>query len=283
MDGLFEVLSKTQGKPLLNSHLFGLFFGLYHKLTGLKILNKPYRIIKNKLVDPHYQTIDRKKPRDTIDELILLNESYPPEQQFEHNILAPILDFFNAGLNSTSILMEWFLLIMANHPEVQEKIYSEISKLDKNFISIKNRYETPFLNSVLYEVIRYRIGTSTAPRVAKEDIEVDGYFIPKGAAVAIITSSIFMDEDYWEDPQQFKPDRFIGEPKGHMERILLYGIGKRQCVGKNLSNDINYLFCSNMILNFKIRSSTNQIIDDSPNFRLNSIPKSHSLVLEKRL
>ncbi|EGC34452.1 hypothetical protein DICPUDRAFT_92221 [Dictyostelium purpureum] len=283
IEGLFDFVSKAQGKPLLNSNVFGLFIGLYHKLSDLKILKKSYSVIKKKLVDPHMDSIDRNAPRDTIDELILLNESYPKEQQFEHNVIAPIFDFLNAGLNSTSILMEWFLLIMANHPEVQEKIYEELSTINKSFISTKNRYkDTPYLNSVINEVIRYRLGTSTAPRETKEDIEIGGIFIPKGSRVAILTSSIFMDEDYWENPQQFIADRFIGEPKGHMERLLLYSVGKRQCVGKNLANDINYLFCSNMILNFKIKSSTNTIIDDTPIFKLNSLPISHKIILEKR-
>ena len=40
-----------------------------------------------------------------------------------------------------------------------------------------------------------------------------------------------MDKDYWIDPEQFRPERFIA-PDGSFvndERVAIFGFGKRSC------------------------------------------------------
>ncbi|KAK5580061.1 hypothetical protein RB653_000074 [Dictyostelium firmibasis] len=330
IDNVLKFLSNTQGKPLLNCKLFCMFIATYHKITGLKIVYKPYKLIKELLIDDHIKTIDRNNPRDPIDELIILNESYPKHQQSEDNIISPIFDMFVPGLNTSSFILEWFMLLLSNYPLTQNSIYNELVNIlnnenntnnninnnnDKNdkdgkdginndndndndndddddddnyykdFIGIKHKTQTPILNSAINEVIRYKMGTSGGPRTTKEDICIDGKFIPKGTGVAILTIAIFNDKEYWGNPEEFDPDRFLGDYdkiKPHLDRLLHFGVGKRQCPGKNIANDQIYLVCANMVLNFTWSSESGEKINEIPDFKLNSLPPPYKLILKKR-
>ncbi|KAN0042680.1 hypothetical protein ACTA71_011490 [Dictyostelium dimigraforme] len=310
IDGILNFLTKTQGKPILNCKLFCMFISTYYKITGLQLIYKPYKLIKELLINDHYKTINRNNPKDPIDELIILNESYPKYQQSEDNIISPIFDMFVPGLNTSSFILEWFILLLSNYSITQQLIYNELINVlkqeeeqeqeeqeeqkeeeekeklfYKDFIGIKHKIKTPILNSTINEVIRYKMGTSGGPRTTKEDIFIDGKFIPKGTSVAILTIAIFNDKEYWGNPEEFVPDRFIGDHnkiKPHLDRLLQFGIGKRQCPGKNIANDQIYLVCANMVLNFTWSSENGEKISEVPDFKLNSLPPPYKIILKKR-
>lgn len=47
------------------------------------------------------------------------------------------------------------------------------------------------------------------PHEASEDINLDGYLIPKGAILIASLSACHLDPDLWDEPTKFKPDRFL--------------------------------------------------------------------------
>ncbi|KAJ6907429.1 hypothetical protein NC651_017976 [Populus alba x Populus x berolinensis] len=49
---------------------------------------------------------------------------------------------------------------------------------------------------------------------ASEDAEVAGYFIPKQTRVMINAYAIGRDKNSWEDPDAFKPSRFLNQGSG---------------------------------------------------------------------
>jgi cytochrome P450 len=67
------------------------------------------------------------------------------------------------------------------------------------------------------EALRTFTGHSfTLPHRALKDTTLFGYFIPKNATVAINLHGLHMNEELWEDPWSFKPERFLG-PDGKLD------------------------------------------------------------------
>ncbi|EPS73805.1 hypothetical protein M569_00952, partial [Genlisea aurea] len=64
-----------------------------------------------------------------------------------------------------------------------------------------------------------------------EDATVSGYHIPAGSRVMINAYAIGRDPTAWEDPNEFKPSRFLRE--GNFEYIP-FGSGRRSCPGMQL-------------------------------------------------
>jgi unspecific monooxygenase len=61
-----------------------------------------------------------------------------------------------------------------------------------------------------------------------------------------------MNESAWGDPQNFRPERFLGlDPVFEQRNFMPFGVGPRECVGKNLVAEmVNYVI-PRMIHKFK--------------------------------
>lgn len=77
------------------------------------------------------------------------------------------------------------------------------------------------------------IGAALIPRMAGEDIFLSGTLIPKGTPLIMNMFNIHHSKKYWEDPEQFKPERF--ETDDVNTSWLPFGSGARQCIGMNFS------------------------------------------------
>ncbi|KAK8986248.1 hypothetical protein V6N11_013742 [Hibiscus sabdariffa] len=66
------------------------------------------------------------------------------------------------------------------------------------------------------------------PRKAEEDIQDHNLVVPKGAQVLINAWSIGRDPNCWEEPELFRPERFIGsdmDVKGRNFGLIPFGSG----------------------------------------------------------
>ena len=66
-----------------------------------------------------------------------------------------------------------------------------------------------------------------------EDATVGGYFVPKGLRVMINVCVIERDKDSWEDPEEFRPSRFLDSTvpnfkESHFE-FIQFESGRRSC------------------------------------------------------
>lgn len=78
------------------------------------------------------------------------------------------------------------------------------------------------------EVLRYRSPVKMIPRVAQEDVELNGKQIPEGEPIILWLGSANRDEDVFEDPDEFKPE---WTPNRH----IAFGDGIHYCLGAPLA------------------------------------------------
>ena len=66
------------------------------------------------------------------------------------------------------------------------------------------------------------------PRLLQSDSSIDGYLIPKGATILMSVGDIYFDPELWDEPQVFKPERFIDENGmlKNSEHLYHFGLGK---------------------------------------------------------
>ena len=70
-------------------------------------------------------------------------------------------------------------------------------------------------------------------RDVSETCEVDGITFKKSMAVIIPIYTLHHDENYWKDPEEFNPDRFLPGNKESIDRFtyMPFGQGPRNCIG----------------------------------------------------
>ncbi|KAF0311067.1 Farnesoate epoxidase [Amphibalanus amphitrite] len=109
------------------------------------------------LVKEHRRTLERSSPRDFIDQFLIEMESPDAEaRQFTERNLAIIgMDFFVAGVETTTSTLTWALLLMVLHPDVQARVQREIdSVVGRRSPSYADRVRMPYTEATLTELYR---------------------------------------------------------------------------------------------------------------------------------
>ena len=107
--------------------------------------------------------------------------------------------------------------------------------------TIEQTKQMTYLNQVIKETLRIHNPLCTTPsRVAAEDVELNGTFIPKGTLIDVDIYNLHRNPKYWKDPETFNPNRFApgGEADNHSTSgypWFAFSNGGRQCIGMNFS------------------------------------------------
>jgi cytochrome P450 family 307 subfamily A len=66
----------------------------------------------------------------------------------------------------------------------------------------------PYTEATILETLRVT-SSPIVPHVATEDSSIGGYDVPKGTVVFLNNYELNTGEDYWSEPDLFKPERFV--------------------------------------------------------------------------
>ena len=87
-------------------------------------------------------------------------------------------------------------------------------------------------------------------------IEFEGYTIPANAHVIPLLHSVHMSEELWENPEKFRPERFLTEDGQRVVKpanFLPFGSGQRMCLGDKLAEKEYFLFFSSLLHVFDLQ------------------------------
>ncbi|RCH93775.1 cytochrome P450 1 sub A member 2, partial [Rhizopus stolonifer] len=157
-------------------------------------------------------------------------------------------DMVTAGTDTISVTLSWNFVLMCHHPEVQKRVSAEIDAFvakHGHLPTFEERSEVPLCISVIKESMRFRPATFFGlPHTLHEEIEVDGYVIPKDATILASMHSMHLNPNCYTNPEKFIPDRFMDNLRtmqscanGRIEERDHYnfGWGRRVCPGISLA------------------------------------------------
>ncbi|ESR40974.1 hypothetical protein CICLE_v10025408mg [Citrus x clementina] len=176
--------------------------------------------------------------KDMVDVLLQLADDPSLEVKLERDhIKASIQDLLLAGIDTSSIIIEWAMTELLKKPEVIQKATKELDTVigRNKWVEEKDIANLPYVQAIVKEVMRlHPAATLLVPRLARENCKLDGYDIIKNSRVIINVWAIGRDPTIWEKPDEFCPERFIGKEidvVGHNFELLPFGAGRRMCAG----------------------------------------------------
>ncbi|CAI0383072.1 unnamed protein product [Linum tenue] len=146
--------------------------------------------------------------------------------------------FYFAGKETTAHLLTFALLLLANHPEWQDKLREELFRVcgrrDQPLVA-ENLRDLKILSLIINETLRMYSPSVLIMREATKNVKLGSLEVPKGTQLYIPVVAVHYDPEIWgEDAHEFNPSRF-NEPRKHMASFFPFGIGPRICVGQNLA------------------------------------------------
>jgi len=150
------------------------------------------------------------------------------------------------GGETTSSILEWWLLAMLAHPEIQTRAHSELDKVvgrarPPTFADLPS---LPYIRAIVKETLRWaRIAPFGVPHRSTADDWYEGMFIPKGTVCLPNMHVINSDPGiFGEDAARFNPDRYLDDRGAGRtaaeEREMgstVFGFGRRVCLGRYIA------------------------------------------------
>jgi cytochrome P450 len=176
----------------------------------------------------------------------------------EKQILAHSMTFLFAGYETSSTTTQWCLYYLATHPEVQERLFEELSDVVglEVFCNVDVVKKCKYLQHVVNETLRAMPPVPVVSRVSVEDdVLPSGQFIPKGTFMAPNIYVLHHDPRFWgADADEFRPDRW-DDPAITQDfttkHFMPFSIGSRNCIGKEFAMNEVLLLVSGLVRNLK--------------------------------
>ena len=133
----------------------------------------------------------------------------------EGEIRAQVVGLILAGSDTTRNSLCMTLYQLLHHPDQWHAFCADPDGLKKKAVE---------------EGLRFEPVVSGIPRVALNDMEVDGFLIPAGALIAVSILSVLRDPDVYANPESFDIHR-TDQQRWH----LAFGAGAHRCAGEALA------------------------------------------------
>ncbi|KAF4541323.1 Cytochrome P450 [Lasiodiplodia theobromae] len=197
-------------------------------------------------------------PTDTASYLIKdFIDDHATTQQTQQSILQDSALLIIAGSDTTTSAAVNALYYLTKYPAVYARLQSI---LDATFASAADvthdkAREIRLLDDIANETMRLKPPAceGLVRETPAEGLTVDGVFIPGKTIVSVPTWTIQRDARYWEDPEEWRPERWEGvNPNEEGLAFLPFSKGIFSCPGKMLAYMELRLLISRIALTFDI-------------------------------
>ena len=169
-------------------------------------------------------------------------------------------EIFEAGSHTTSGALEVIVLACVSRPEAMRRLQAE---LDENvgqsrLPTFEDLSNLPYTRAFIEEVFRWQplapsgvpLAPSGVPHAPIQEDHYDGFRIPEGSAVVANHWSLDMDQDIFQDAQDFLPERWLDDSQ---LPLAAFGFGRRTCPGQTLARNSLLVVVSRLLWAFDIQ------------------------------
>lgn len=203
-------------------------------------------------------------------------------------------EFLNAGTDTTTTALQWIMANLVKYPEIQRKVYDEIVRVKGNspglggegkmvVVEEEDLQQMPYLKGVVLETLRvHPPGHFVLAHSVTEEVELDGYVMPKDARINFMVAEMGRDPKVWDDPMEFKPERFLTK-NGDLDvfditgsrgiKMMPFGAGRRICPGLNLALLHLEYYVANLVWYFEWKAPDGVPVDLSEKLEFTVVMK----------
>ncbi|CAL1272915.1 unnamed protein product [Larinioides sclopetarius] len=227
-----------------------------------KIYTKSEEIFKKRM-NEHKKTLDEKNIRDFIDRYLVEMEQRQKKgvktSLKDEAMFGVVSGLYTAGDESMRSSIRWTMYTIASFLDVQKKVQEEILQIigQERIPEFQDMKSMPFSYAVLLEIMRFNtVSALNVVRYALTDTKIAGYDLPAGTLVMANFWAVHHDPRNWEDPDKFKPERFLspdGKTVVKSKHFIAFSIGKRSCPGEELATVEIFLYFISILQKFDVR------------------------------
>lgn len=187
---------------------------------------------------------------------MLLDYSENDKCLTEKEIRQEIDTFMFAGHDTSTVAISFCLYELANNPDVQEIAYEELNTIfegdPRRNVLPGDLSEMKYLEAVIKEALRLYPPVPFYSRIVEHEFIYEGKTVPQGTNLGIFPYALHRDENLFENPLKFNPNRFLDGTELKPFSYLPFSAGPRNCIGNKIAMQEIKVILSKIIRNFEI-------------------------------
>ncbi|XP_053315751.1 cytochrome P450 1B1 [Spea bombifrons] len=205
------------------------------------------------------------------------------------HVPATVTDIFGASQDTLSTALQWLIFFLIRYPDIQRKMQDEVDKVigRDRLPCVEDQQNLPYVMAFLYELMRFSSFVPvTIPHATTTDTHLMGYHIPKDTVVFVNQWSVNHDPLKWSSPGEFNPSRFLDD-KGFLNKdtvssVMIFSVGKRRCIGEELSKMQLFLFASTLVHQCIFTANPTDNLNQKGDYGLSIKPKPFMVSMAHR-
>lgn len=248
---------------LLNFRIWSFFLPRWIPIPGEQEFRKHiealdtivYKVISERRQNPEAYA-------DLLSMLLAAQDEETNEQMTDEQVRDEVLTIFLAGHETTSTTLAWMWYELSQNPQAKNKIYEEVRATSSdNELTMTSLREYHYTRAAIDETLRLYPPAWILPRAATTDDVIGDYAVPADAMVVVIPYTIHRNPTYWENPNQFMPERFMTEHNFPRFAYIPFGGGPRQCIGNTFALIEAQLIMSTLLKHFDFELVSSALIE----------------------
>ncbi|TMW51300.1 hypothetical protein DOY81_003619, partial [Sarcophaga bullata] len=145
------------------------------------------------------------------------------------------------GHDTTTSGISFCLYLLARHAEVQQRAFNEVVEVLGNDrekpVTMRDLQDLKYLEAVIKESLRMYPPVPMIGRQITEDTKIGNQTIPANTKVSMLVYAAGRDPDYFENPNDFNPERFYSESPDKINPFAYvpFSAGPRNCIGQKFA------------------------------------------------
>jgi cytochrome P450 len=216
----------------------------------------------------------REKGEDNGDllSMLLLAEDEDGKHMTDEQARDEIVTLFLAGHETTANTLNWTWTLLAQNPDVETKLHEELDTvLNGRTPTLADLEHLPYTEWVIKESMRIYPPAWIVGREAIEDVEIGGYFVPKGSQFNLVFYFAHHDPRWWDEPEAFRPERFSPENEAKLNKRAYtpFGGGPRICIGNSFAMMEAKLLLATIASRYRLSLAPGHKVEMNPMITLN--------------
>lgn len=209
---------------------------------------------------------------DLLDVMLSAKDSVTGAPLSMENVRDQLLTFLIAGHETTSSLLGLSIYRLLTNPEVFEKARTHVDEvLQGRFPEFSDLQNLTYIDEIMYETLRLNPpvwGYGLRPlekTVFGKDETHEGYEVDVDDTIIVLLDQLHRDPTVWNDPLEFRPERFNAEHGDFIPPNAWkpFGHGQRSCIGRAFALQEAKILLALIIRHFNVEF-------DDPNYELNT-------------
>jgi cytochrome P450 len=152
----------------------------------------------------------------------------------DRDVRDEVLSIYIGGHESMTFAMDWAFYAIAQHPEVERRLHEEVDReLGEGLPTAEVVERLTYTDMVVRETLRLYPSFTVMVRDVREDDQIAGYRVPRGAMAVVSPHLTQRHPDFWPDPERFDPERHAPGQVERQHRFswFPFGAGPHACIG----------------------------------------------------